>query len=152
MRRAALGLAAALLLAGSACLWRRTADDADDERQLPLGLRLATAPDPARSAAGHGALLVCVRDFAQDAPVPGARVRLSGTGFGDSTAVDRCASITAPAGRYELRVSRIGYRPETWPVTIRLGLVDTVHAALRRGGVPTPRACREGKRQGYPCV
>lgn len=71
-------------------------------------------------AAQNGTLTGRVSDAATGTPLSGAQVRL-GAGPGAATREDGTYTLTAPAGSYELVVSRVGYVTVREPVTLAAG-------------------------------
>jgi hypothetical protein len=63
-------------------------------------------------------------------PIPGATVLISGTGFGTAADSDGRFRLRAPAGRYLLRVSSIGFETRTDSVQVIRDRVTRINIAL----------------------
>ena len=80
-------------------------------------------------AAQNGTLTDRVTDAGDNTPLPGAAVRLAG-GPGAATREDGTYTLTAPAGSYELVVSRVGYTTVREQVTLGAGATVTRNVRL----------------------
>ncbi|HEX8298439.1 MAG TPA: TonB-dependent receptor, partial [Rubricoccaceae bacterium] len=78
--------------------------------------------------------------------IPGATVVIEGTNFGTAAATDGSYRFSVTEGAYTLRISSLGYSPETRAVTVRRRTVTTVDVALRPVDVETGAAEVEGER------
>ncbi len=84
-----------------------------------------------------GRLEGTVRSYEDGQPLPGANVVLLETVLG--AAADKNGFFfldDVPAGRYRLKITRIGYAPGTDDVVIRAGETSTVNAILRETTIP----------------
>ena len=91
-------------------------------------LTLCTALAP-ELAAQNGTVTGRVAGADDNAPLPGASVRLSG-GPGTVTREDGSYTLSAPAGSYELVVSRVGYTAVREPVSLAAGATVTRNVLL----------------------
>ena len=94
---------------------------------LLIGLALGLAG----SAAAQGTLRGTVTDSLDTSTLPGANVYIEGAALGSATGVDGTYRIgNVPAGTYDVRVSFVGYRTKTVPVTIASGETTELDVAL----------------------
>lgn len=86
------------------------------------------APDA--TAQNWGQIEGRVTELGTAEPIPGATVLIDGTGFGTAAAADGSFRLRAPAGRYLLRVSAVGYEARTDSAVVVRDRVTRVNFAL----------------------
>lgn len=126
-------LAAALLVVGATPVTPPRAhasvpDSATDGRGASPARPLpATGEDAVR----QGTVRVVVTDQRTLAPLSSASVVIEGTNLGGLANAEGVATVAnVPAGEYQVRVQRIGYRTERRPVTVVSGQTVTVEVGL----------------------
>ncbi|HJU88001.1 MAG TPA: SusC/RagA family TonB-linked outer membrane protein [Gemmatimonadaceae bacterium] len=79
-----------------------------------------------------GSITGTVTSIEGGVPIPGAQVRVLGTRFGDITGDDGRFAIALEAGTYTVRVSRIGFAPDSLAgLAVSSGAVTTANFQLR---------------------
>ncbi len=105
------------------------------------------------SAQTSGVVTGRVTERGTGAGVPGATVVVFGTNFGTAARDDGRYTLTAPEGEYRLRVTSLGYAPETVPVVVRRRTTVTVNVTLAPVDVGTAGTAEvEGRREEGPGV
>ncbi|PSQ87196.1 MAG: hypothetical protein BRD30_08820 [Bacteroidetes bacterium QH_2_63_10] len=86
---------------------------------------------PLSNAQDTGRLAGTVTDADTQEPLPGANVTVVGTDRGTSASADGSFRLTGlETGRYDIRVSFVGYRGRTRSVTVRAGETTRLNVAL----------------------
>ncbi|HEU4880858.1 MAG TPA: TonB-dependent receptor [Longimicrobium sp.] len=98
-------------------------------RVLAAGALLLAAAFAPALAAQNGTLSGRVTQLEDGAPLAGAAVRLVGAS-GTTSGEDGTYRLSAPAGRYDLSVSRLGYVTQRVSVNLTAGGVTTLDIAL----------------------
>ncbi len=113
-------------------------------------LALAAAPVEAQE---RGTVAGTVFDAGTMAPIEGAQVSIEGTAFGAlANAEGRFAILNVPAGAHRVRVSFIGYGPQTVDVTVQAGGVAEANfeisaSALQLDGIVVTTTGQQRKRE-----
>jgi len=97
---------------------------------------LATVLVPLSYGQDTGRLAGTITDTDTQESLPGANVTVVGTDYGTSTGTDGSFRITGlQTGRYDVRVSFVGYQEKTRSVTIRAGETTTLNVAIQTSQV-----------------
>lgn len=111
------------------CIPPRVSQTRTLRRALAAGALLLAAAFAPPVAAQNGTLAGRVTDAADGTPLSGAVVRLAG-GPGAATREDGAYRLEAPAGRYEVVVSRLGFGTVRQEVNLTAGTVTTLDVRL----------------------
>ncbi|HYR10082.1 MAG TPA: TonB-dependent receptor [Longimicrobium sp.] len=115
-------------------------------RTLSAGALLLAAAFAPALAAQNGTLTGRVTDAGDGAPLPGAALRLSG-GPGTTSGEDGSYRLSAPAGRYDLTVSRLGFNTQRISVNLSAGTVTTLDVRLVEGAAVLEAVVAVGTRR-----
>jgi len=100
------------------------------------------------NAQSQGAIAGTVRDAGTGEALPGANVVVVGTTYGTSTGADGTFRIpNLETGRYDVRVSFVGYRSRTRSVTIRDGETTTLNVSLQQSQIAAEEVVVTGSRR-----
>ena len=119
--------------------------------QIPIAGRLAAMLvlvallAPAARAQTSGEISGRVTERGTGVGVPGATVLIEGTNFGTAADVEGRYRFSVTEGTYTLRITSLGYAPETAPAVVRRRETTTVNVSLRAVEVEAGGAIVEGQ-------
>lgn len=116
-------------------------------RRATTSLALLLALTATAAAQTMGTVTGRVTDASSGTPVPDAQVRVIGSITGVMTRTDGTYRLVVPPGRYELRVSRIGYAAARDSVTVDAAVTVTKDFRLEQTGLSLDQIVVTGTRR-----